>query len=172
MSKLKIFLILSGYQLTWFMCVFGELFYDSFIPGLCCGLIFLIICFSKTSNKKNFILTVLSISTIGYLFDSVLILLQIYNFETSYYFGFLPLWMLILWPSFATLFDEVFRFLSQYKILAVLLSSILGPLTYFSGEILGLIIINNIFLFFILMIIFWAALMIFYLSFIVKLKLN
>tara|TARA_Y100000768_G_C23836015_1_gene613763 strand:+ start:267 stop:731 length:465 start_codon:yes stop_codon:yes gene_type:complete len=154
------------------MCVFGELFYDSFIPGLCCGLIFLIICFSKTSNKKNFILTVLSISTIGYLFDSVLILLQIYNFETSYYFGFLPLWMLILWPSFATLFDEVFRFLSQYKILAVLLSSILGPLTYFSGEILGLIIINNIFLFFILMIIFWAALMIFYLSFIVKLKLN
>lgn len=172
MSKLKIFLILSGYQLTWFMCVFGELMYDSFIPGLCCGLIFLIICFSKTSNKKNFILTVLSISIIGYLFDSVLILFQIYNFETSFYFGFLPLWMLILWPSFATLFDEVFRFLSQYKILAVLLSSILGPLTYFSGEILGLININNIFLFFILMIIFWAALMIFYLSFIVKLKLN
>lgn len=172
MSKLKIFLILSGYQLTWFMCVFGELIYDSFIPGLCCGLIFLIICFSKTSNKKNFILTVLSISIIGYLFDSVLILFQIYNFETSFYFGFLPLWMLILWPSFATLFDEVFRFLSQYKILAVLLSSILGPLTYFSGEILGLININNIFLFFILMIIFWAALMIFYLSFIVKLKLN
>tara|TARA_B100001540_G_scaffold306178_1_gene318008 strand:- start:743 stop:1207 length:465 start_codon:yes stop_codon:yes gene_type:complete len=154
------------------MCVFGELFYDSFIPGFCCGLIFLIICFFKTSNKKNFILTVLSISTIGYLFDSVLIFLQIYNFETSYYFGFLPLWMLILWPSFATLFDEVFRFFSQYKILAVLLSSILGPLTYFSGEILGIININNIFLFFILMVIFWAALMIFYLSFIVKLKLN
>ena len=43
MSKLKIFLILSGYQLTWFMCVFGELIYDSFLLGVICGLIFLFI---------------------------------------------------------------------------------------------------------------------------------
>ena len=32
MSKIKIFLMLSGYQLTWLMCVFGELLYDSFLP--------------------------------------------------------------------------------------------------------------------------------------------
>ena len=41
MSKTKIFLTLSGYQLTWLMCVFGEVLYQSFLPGLIVGVIFL-----------------------------------------------------------------------------------------------------------------------------------
>ena len=61
-------------------------------------------------------------------------------------------------------------FLSKYKIIAVILSSILGPLTYFAGSPLGLININNLFLFFILMIAFWAILMILYLNYIKKLN--
>ena len=172
MNKIKFFLILTGYQLTWLMCIFGELIYKSFIPGLICGLLFISICFLNSSYKKNYFLIVFSISIIGYLFDSILVFFQIYNFETSLNFGFLPIWMIVLWPSFATLFDEVFRFLSKYKLAAVLLSSILGPLTYFSGDPLGLIYINQIFLFFILMVIFWASLMIFYLNFLIKLRIS
>ena len=172
MSKAKFFLILSGYQLTWFMCVFGELFYNSFLPGLIFGLAFLIICFLYSPNKKNFILIVFLISILGYLFDTILVFFQIYNFDTSLYFGFLPIWMLVLWPSFATLFDEVFIFLPKYKLIAVLLSSILGPLAYVSGNSLGLIYINQMFLFFTLMIIFWAALMMFYVNFLVNIKIN
>ncbi|MDC0161910.1 DUF2878 domain-containing protein [bacterium] len=170
MSKIKIFLMLSGYQLTWLMCVFGELLYNSFFPGLICGLIFLTICFIKSDNRNKTILTVFLISIIGYLFDTSLVFFEIYNFKTSLYIGLLPIWMIVLWPSFAILFDEVFTFLKKYKIPAVILSSILGPLTYFSGEPLGLIYINKIFVFFILMVIFWSALMIFYLSFLVKIK--
>ena len=164
MSKLKIILTLSGYQLTWLMCVFGEILYKSFLPGLICGSVFLIICFLNTPNKKKFTLTVFSISIIGYLFDSLLIFFQIYNFDTSLYLGFLP--------SFATLFDEVFTFLSKYKIAAVIISSIIGPLTYYSGYPLGLIIINQFYLFFLLMIIFWGFLMIFYLNFLIKFKFD
>ena len=126
----------------------------------------------KTHNKNKFTFTVFSISIIVFLFDSLLILLQIYKFETSLYIGFLPIWMLILWSSFATLFDEIFIFLSKYKLPSELLSSILGPLTYYAGYPLGLIHINQIFLFFTLMIIFWVALMIFYLNFLLKLKFN
>jgi len=172
MSKKKFFLILSGYQLTWFMCVFGELLYYSFLPGLICGLTFISICFFNSDNKIKIILTVFLISIIGYLFDTILVFFQIYNFETSVYFGVLPIWMIVLWPSFGILFDEVLTFLSKYKIIALLLSSILGPLTYFAGSPLGLIYINNLFLFFILMITFWASLMIFYLNFVLKLKFN
>ena len=43
MIKIKTFLMLSGYQLTWLMCVFGELLYNSFLPGLICGILFLLI---------------------------------------------------------------------------------------------------------------------------------
>ena len=172
MSKIKIFLMLSGYQLTWLMCVFGELLYNSYLPGLICGLLFLTICFIHSDNKKKTIQTVLLISILGYLFDTILVFFEIYNFKTSLYIGVLPIWMIVLWPSFAILFDEILIFLSKYKIIAVILSSILGPLTYFAGSPLGLININNLVVFFILMIVFWAILMIFYLNYILKLKFN
>jgi hypothetical protein len=172
MSKIKIFLMLSGYQLTWLMCVFGELWYNSFLPGLICGILFLFICYVNSDNKNKTIQIVLSISILGYLFDTILVFFEIYNFQTSLYIGVLPIWMIVLWPSFAILFDEILMFLSKYKIIAVILSGVLGPLTYFAGSPLGLININNLFLFFVLMIFFWAILMIFYLNYIIKLKFN
>ena len=172
MSKIKIFLMLSGYQLTWLMCVLGELWYSSFIPGLVCGLLFLAICFINSDNIKKTFQIVLFISVLGYLFDTSLVFFEIYNFKTSLYIGVLPIWMIVLWPSFAILFDEILIFLSKYKIIAVIFSSILGPLTYFAGSPLGLININNLFVFFILMIVFWAILMIIYLNYIVKLRFN
>ena len=172
MSKIKIFLMLSGYQLTWLMCVFGELWYNSFLPGLICGILFLFICYVNSDNKNKTIQIVLSISILGYLFDTILVFFEIYNFQTSLYIGVLPIWMIVLWPSFAILFDEILMFLSKYKIISVILSSILGPLTYFAGSPLGLININNLFLFITLMIVFWAILMIFYLNYIVKLESN
>ena len=164
--------MLSGYQLTWLMCVFGELLYNSFFPGLICGILFLLICYVNSVNKNKTILIVLSISIMGYLFDTILVFFEVYNFQTSLYFGVLPIWMIVLWPSFAILFDEILMFLGKYKVIAVILSSILGPLTYFAGSPLGLININNSFVFFILMIIFWSILMIFYLNYIIKLKFS
>lgn len=171
MNKLKAILILSGYQLTWLLCVFGELIYNSYLPGLIFGLFFLYVTFIKSDNKKNFISILFCISVPGYLFDSLLVYLNIYNFETSVNLGLLPIWMVILWPSFAVLFNEVFRFLEKHKLIAIFLSAILGPLTYYSGSPLGLLIINNLFLFVISMIGFWTALMMYYLTLIINLKL-
>ena len=164
--------MLSGYQLTWLMCVFGEILLKSFVPGLVCGLVYLFLVIQKTINKKKFFFNIITISAIGYLFDSILVSLQIYSFNTSLHFGLLPVWMLVLWPSFASLFDEVFVFLSKYKLLALILSAILGPLTYYSGRPLGLINIYQQNLFFILMMIFWISIMFFYLNFLLKQKFN
>ena len=172
MSKIKIFLLLTGYQLTWLMCIFGEIIYNSYLQGLFFGMIFIFLVFIYTQNKKRFTIIVFSISIIGYLFDSILVNLNIYIFDTSLTLGFLPVWMLVLWPSFALLFDEVFVFLSKYKLIAMLLSGILGPLTYYSGSPLGIISINQFILFFILMIVFWILLMMFYLNFLLRLKFN
>jgi hypothetical protein len=172
MSKIKIFSMLSGYQLTWLMCVFGELWYNSFIPGLICGLFFLAICFLISKNRKKTTQIVFLISLFGYLFDTLLVFFEVYNFKVSLSIGFLPIWMIVLWPSFAILFDEILIFLSKYKIIAVVLSGILGPITYFAGSPLGLININNLFVFFTLMIIFWSILMIFYLNYLIKLEFN
>ena len=172
MSKTKAILVLSGYQLTWLMCVFGELIYNSYLPGLIFGLSFISLSFIISYNKKKFILILSYISVPGYLFDSTLVYLNIYNFETSFNIGLLPIWMLILWPSFAILFYEVFKFLEKYKLIAIILSGILGPLTYYSGSPLGIITINNLLFFIISMIGFWIILMIYYLNYILNLKFN
>ena len=172
MSKVKIFLILSGYQLTWLMCVFGEIIYQTYLLGLVSGIVFIFLVFVNSQNKKKFFYIVFSISIIGYLFDSILVNFRIYDFNTSFNVGVLPIWMLVLWPSFATLFDEILVFLSKYKLIALMLSASLGPLTYYSGSPLGLIHINNLILFFILMILFWIFLMLFYLNFLLRLKFN
>ena len=49
-------------------------------------------------------------------------------------------------------------FLSNYKFQAVILSGFLGPLTYYSGSPLGLITINQDYIFFSFMIFFWVFL--------------
>ena len=172
MTKFKAFLILSGHQFTWLMCIFGELLYSSYLPGLIFGTLFLFLSFIDSDNKKKFILILLYISIPGYLFDSTLVYLNIYNFETSFQIGLLPIWMLILWPSFAILFNEVFKFLEKYKLIAICLSAILGPLSYYSGSPLGILIINNLFLFVFLMVSFWIILMIYYLNYILRLKFS
>ena len=172
MTKLKAFLIFSGYQFTWMMCIFGEMIYRNYLPGLIFGLIFLSLSFINCDNKKKFFLILLYISIPGYLFDSTLVYLNIYNFETSFHVGLLPIWMIILWPSFAVLFNDVFKFLEKYKLIAICFSAILGPLTYYSGSPLGLITINNIFIFIVSMVFFWIILMIYYLNYILKLKFN
>ena len=169
MSKIKAILLLSGYQLTWLMCVFGELIYDSYLPGFIFGLIFLSLSFIDYHNKKKFILVLLYISIPGYLFDSALVYLSIYSFDTSFNFGLLPIWMLVLWPSFAVLFNEVFKFLEKYKLIAIILSGILGPLTYYSGSPLGLLEINNLYFFIISMASFWLILMAYYLYYLLNL---
>ena len=170
MSKIKAILILSGYQLTWLMCVFGELIYNTYLPGLIFGLFFLCLSFIDSKSKKKFILILIYISVPGYLFDSVLVYLSIYSFETSFQIGLLPIWMLILWPSFAVLFNEVFSFLKEYRLTAIFLSGVLGPLTYYSGSPLGLLVINNSLFFIISMVSFWIMLMAYYLYYLLKFK--
>ena len=172
MQKIKIFLTLTGYQITWLACVFGEKNFSSPFIGFFVGLFFILIYFLFSDSKKKLSFVVISIAIPGYTFDSLLVYFSIYEFLSIYYIGVLPIWMIVLWISFAILFDEILVFLSKYKIIAVLLSSILGPLTYFAGSPLGLININNLFLFITLMIVFWAILMIFYLNYIVKLEFN
>ena len=73
MTKTKLFLILTGYQLTWLACIFGEKNYSEPLIGFFTGLTFLLIYFTYTQNKKKFIYIILSIAILRY-FISFMIL--------------------------------------------------------------------------------------------------
>ena len=168
MQKLKVFLVLTGYQLTWLACVFGEKNFSFPMLGLWIGIIFFVTYFYFNHNKQKFIQISLLISVPGYMFDSLMVYFQIYEFESIIIFGTLPLWMIILWLSFSILFDEILIFFKNYKILGIILSGILGPLTYYLGEPIGVLNIYNLHAFIILMILFWMILMFYYLKFVIR----
>ena len=168
MNKYKIFLTLTGYQLTWLACVFGESKFNQPMLGIYIGVTYLLIFFYLNKNKTRFLKISFLISLPGYLFDSIMVYFSIYIFDTIFIIGTLPIWMMVLWLSFSTLFDEILIFFERFKILGVVISSFLGPITYYLGEPIGILNINNIILFFTFMIIFWSMLMAFYLKFVVR----
>ena len=166
MNKLKIFIILTGYQFTWLACVFGEKYFLNL--GIYIGLIYLALYLYFSKNKKRSLLICFLIAIPGYLFDSMMIYLSIYQFNSSEVIGMLPSWMIILWLSFSTLFDEILVVFKKYQFLGIIFSIILGPFTYYLGEPIGIILINQFLFFFTFMILFWFLLMIYYQRIILK----
>ena len=160
MNKLKIFITLTGYQFTWLACVFGEKYFLNL--GIYVGLIYLALYLYFSKNKKRSLLICFLIAIPGYLFDSMMIYLSIYQFNSSEVIGMLPSWMIILWLSFSTLFDEILVVFKKYQFLGIIFSIILGPFTYYLGEPIGIILINQFLFFFTFMILFWFLLMIYY----------
>ena len=76
--------------------------------------------------------------------------------------------MIVLWLSFSTLFDEILMIFKKYKFLGVLTSAVAGPLTYYLGDPIGILVINNMISFFIFMVSFWSLLMLYYLKVILR----
>tara|TARA_Y100001958_G_C20820310_1_gene275561 strand:- start:51 stop:563 length:513 start_codon:yes stop_codon:yes gene_type:complete len=168
MSKIKVFFTLTGYQLTWLACVFGEIKFNEANLGVYVGFVYLSLYFYYNQNKIKFFKVSLLISIPGYLYDSFLVYFQIYEFTSSLIVGTLPLWMIILWLSFSTLFDEILIIFKKFKKMGLFLSAVLGPTTYYLGEPIGIILINDKILFFSLMFSFWLFLMLYYLQIVIK----
>ena len=82
MSLVKIFLILSGYQLTWLMCVIGEKFFNEPLIGFITGLIFSISYFIYSKNKYRVLLIIFFIALPGYLFDTIVVYFDVYEFNS------------------------------------------------------------------------------------------
>ena len=161
-SKIKkIFFILSGYQITWLFCIFGE-YYKISIIGFIVGIIYLSLFFYHCSNKEEALKICLIFSSVGYIFDSLLGLLNIFTIKSNIMFGYLPIWFLVLWPAFSTLFVDVLSFLKNRPVVAFILGSLFAPLAYYSGIPLGIANSNNLTLAIIIMTVFWGSLLTFY----------
>ena len=158
---MRIFLILLGFQITWLACVFGEYFNYPWV-GVLIGILYLIFFYINTSDKKFTLKTILIFAIPGYIFDSFIQANGIYKIESDLVFGYLPVWMLILWPAFTTLFVDVLSFLRNKPILSIFLGATLGPGSYYSGVPLGIAYFTNINLGIGLMTFFWGALIFLY----------
>ena len=169
MQRLQNIFTLIGFKLTWTACIFGELYYNSLI-GFVFGIFFLIIFFTYQKNKISVFFTIVVFSLIGYTFDSFLSFCNLYNINSNQYFLYLPLWFVILWPSFSCLLIDIFKFLKNSKILSILIGGFLGPVSYYSGTLIGLAEVQNSSVF-VLISFFWASLFFFYFNYIANKEL-
>ena len=157
---------LIGFKVTWLGCVMGEIYISSYF-GLIVGIIYLFIFFYFEKNKKSAFNIILIFSIAGYSFDSFLSYSDLYKINSDINFLFLPIWFLVLWPSFSSLLVNLFSFLKNNLIISILFGAIFGPLSYYAGIALGLVTIIN-YESFILMSLFWGLLMFFYCHYILN----
>ena len=123
--------------------------------------------------KKNKLLSFKIItfySLIGYSFDSMMSYLGLYSLENSLNFLYLPVWFLVLWPAFCTLFINTFIFLQNKPLLSVIIGALLGPISYYVGVTFGLVNIENYYATFLPISIFWSLLMFIYSNNTIKFK--
>ena len=153
--KKNIFLTLLSYQITWTFCVFGE-YYKVPMVGFIVGILYLTTFFYFNNNKIRALKICIFFSFFGYIFDSILGLSKIYTIESEIMIGYLPIWFLVLWPSFTTLFVDTLVFLKNHTFIAFILGSTIPPLTYYSGIPLGIAKSNDLLQTIIIMMFFWG----------------
>ena len=166
MSKYNNIFNLIGFKITWIACVMGELYINSYV-GLIVGSIYLFIFFYFEKYRKKALSIILIFSISGYIFDSFLSYSGLYKINSDISFFFLPIWFLVLWPSFSSLLVHFFSFLKDKLVISVLFGSIFGPLSYYAGIALGLVTLIN-YESFILMSFFWGLLMFCYCNYILN----
>ena len=162
----NIFITLTGFQITWLSCLLGE-YYNYYYLGIIVGTIYIALFFIFNKNRIRSLKIISLFSTIGYFFDSFLALFDLFNPISSFYLGSLPIWFVIIWLSFATLFVNVFSFLKNKYFLSFILGSIFGPSAYYFGIIIDIATTTNIYYFLFIMFLFWGFYLSFY-SFIIK----
>jgi len=115
----NIFLTLCGFEITWFACVIGD--YKGFPSlGIILGLIYLTLFLYFAKDKDKTIKICLKYSIIGIVFDSFLSYSELYVINSSFMFGFIPIWLVVLWISFSTLFVDILIFLKKRPLISFL----------------------------------------------------
>jgi hypothetical protein len=164
--NLKNILTITFFKLTWVSCVFGEIYINSWF-GLIIGIFYLIFFLVFQNERLNSLKIILVFSFFGYLFDSILSISNLYKIQSEHEFLFLPIWFLILWPCFSSLFVNVLIFLKGRVLLSIFLGAIAGPLSYYAGVALELVVISHFVVFFYISF-FWSLLFLFYSSYNLK----
>ena len=130
------------YQVAWFGCVMGA---AAGQPMVGVGLSVLIIGLhlALSSAPMTELRIILLTGIIGGLWETLIVQQDWVRYQGSTWAGFPPLWIVALWPGFATTFNSSLRWLQPRPRLASLLGLVGGPLAWLAGERLGALKLPN-----------------------------
>ncbi|MBM7074235.1 DUF2878 domain-containing protein [Shewanella sp. 202IG2-18] len=128
MNKNFISLVCNGllYNLMWLGCITYK---SAFIPVVLMWVFWHLICRSTASERGLILFVVL----MGGILDSVLMQLQVFQFEQESKL-FVPLWLWAIWLSFSLTLFHALKALSKSVVLQIIVGAIFAPLAYFAGR--------------------------------------
>lgn len=151
-----------GFNLVWFGLVYwGNCFIPIAIFLICVHLI-------KLSHFKYEMRLVLLVTVLGSSIDNILTFLYVFQFDNTH---FTPLWLVVLWASFACTLCHSLRFLDNSRVMQLLIGGLVSPLSYIAGHKLGAVNFSySMVMTYSLLAVIWAGL--FYLFFSLKIFVN
>lgn len=131
------------YQVVWFAAVLGGAS-GLWWPAAVAAGAQLILHFAVRPDRRQVALRLLLVALMGFAIDTALGLLGMCRYVGGPANGAIsPLWMVALWPTFASLLDDICAWLVPRMGLAVLLGALGGPLAYFGGSGFGALSFPN-----------------------------
>ncbi len=129
-KHLPILFNIIGFQLVWFLCVYGAS-RQTIVPGLIAALVFaLVVCYLSTDRTRD-VTTLLLALPMGFIMDSVLAKSGLITFTHAIPSeNWAPIWIMCLWLGFSFTLNHSLKSLYA-KPIAIFLFGFLGaPLAY------------------------------------------
>lgn len=159
MSKPKIINFLL-FQLGWFACVLGGA-YDQVLLGCLIAMLVIAYHFYRANGAAAELRLLTVALIIGFIFESIVTSQGFARYNHGQMLDVIaPLWMILMWPLFATTLNLSMRWLkSLAPLLISLVGAIFAPLAYYAGSELGAVEYDNLTLSLSIIAIAWAALL-------------
>ena len=127
-----------GFQLGWWLSVVGVMI-DLPLLGPLYMVIFLGVHYSLFASNREMLLILIA-GAGGTFVDGLYGRSGILRFESGYeHIWLAPLWITAMWTGFTATLNHALKWLKGRPVLGFVMGAIFGPLSYFSGEKLGVI---------------------------------
>ena len=147
------------FQLGWFACVLGGA-YDQVLIGCMITLAVIAYHLYRAADTVQELRLLMLALIIGLVFESVVTAQGLARYSHGQFFDFIaPLWMILMWPLFATTLNLSMRWLKGLTpLLIALIGALFAPLAYYAGNRLGAVEYDDLILSMGIIAIAWAVL--------------
>ena len=148
------------FQLGWFACVLGGAYDQALLGSLIALSIIAYHCYRAPDTIKEGRLLLLAL-IIGLVFESIITSQGIARYSNGQILDFMaPLWMILMWPLFATTLNLSMRWMKGLSpILVAIIGALFAPLAYYAGNRLGAVTYDDITISLVIIAMAWAALL-------------
>jgi len=140
-TKTKILFNALGFQLGWWLSVLGVMWNMPLLGPVYMALFLVAHHFLLAGNKEFYLILIAGFG--GTLLDSLYTRSGMLSYEGGYgHFWLAPLWITAMWVGFTATLNHALSWLEKRPLLGFAAGAVFGPLSYISGQKLGVISFN------------------------------